>query len=54
MNNNQHNYLDSIKSKHYDDEKVLDVMCEAADSICDMERMEHSLIANNVNRFTTQ
>lgn len=44
----QQNYLDSIKSKRYKEETSLEIMADAADSICDLENIQNSLMRENV------
>ena len=42
-------YLQSITSKHYKDEKTLEAMVDAADSLCDAEMINNVILKTNVN-----
>lgn len=42
-------YLQSITSKHYKDEKTLEAMVDAADSLCDAEMINNAILRTNVN-----
>ena len=41
-------YLQSIASKHYKEEKTLEAMAEAADSLCDVEIVNNAIVKTNV------
>ena len=44
----EQNYLDSIHSKHYSEDRVMDVIVAAADGICDLERFQSIMRRENV------
>lgn len=49
LSHSQQNYLDSIKSKRYKEETTVEIMADAADSICDLENIQSLLMRDNVS-----
>ncbi len=45
----EQNYLDSIHSKHYSEEEVVEVMADAADSLCDVEQFQSIMRRDNIS-----
>ena len=45
----EQNYLDSIKSNHYSEQKVVEAMAEAADGMCSVELLHDRMIRENVS-----
>ena len=42
-------YLQSISSKHYKEDKTLEAMVDAADSLCDVEIINSTILKTNVS-----
>ena len=45
----EQNYLDSIKSNRYSDQKAVEVMADAADGMCSVELIHDRMIRENVS-----
>lgn len=44
----EQNYLDSIQSRHYSEDKVMEAIVSAADGMCDLEYFQSTMRRDNV------